>query len=134
MPGFRLEDGHERAEGNVVGSLFVSEPSFIAAPGQVIDSGLQDAISFESQNATSRLWRKAFAKRTYEPVESGSGLRCFYDGILPSRPFEVNTAAANPVAVDILKGLGGHYAPGFHLIALNETGVSGTIACGFPVS
>jgi len=52
LAGFGLEDGDERAEGNVVailGPLFGSEQSLISAPGQVIHAGLQFGICFQGQ-------------------------------------------------------------------------------------
>jgi hypothetical protein len=48
MPGFGLEDGDKRAEGNVVaifGSLFGSQQSLIAAPGQITHARLQFGYS-----------------------------------------------------------------------------------------
>ena len=88
LAGFGLEDDDERAEGHVVAifsTLFGSEQSLIAAPGQVIHTGLQFGICFQGQEPPGRLRGQAFAKGANKPVESWSSIRRFHAEIIPLR-------------------------------------------------
>src|SRR5271157_4113322 len=88
LVGFGLEDGDARAEGHVVAifsPLFGSEQSLIAAPGQVIHTGLQFGICFQGQEPPGRLRGQALAKGANKPFESWSSIRRFHAEIIPLR-------------------------------------------------